>query len=604
MMCLLSAPSHDPECQILFLIKETENVDEDEDENDEDVDLDDENGVDVYDENDEDDENDVDVDDENDDESDEDDENPPTLYFCKPDNDSGRITVTLMANEFPIMFGGYLDMNRFEKYIIQSSNASDDMLFYVHLYFNGKDHAMPYHFQYSKAAKPNRAFLGAFLISADSVFSAERWSWKKTTMLNLLILPNTLGFLFVMLPPLPAKCDILNCLLSAPPHDPECQVIFQIETTLDDDDTNEDEDEHENDNSDEHENDNSDENSDGDENSDADGDADSINEDENDDDDEDENENLLTFYFCKPGYNEEFHKQDVQSIIGDWRLGIWTVFKRKFYILIGMQNILTCLDIDNDSGRITATPMDNESPDLLKSYHPFYKDYLIQSSSNDMLLYIHLIGNGREFEMPYHFQWSNTIRILVATDCHLGYMEKDEVRRHDSFQAFEEICSIAEKKQVRSCWLFLIAMMSGGDKMGACCDFVLLGGDLFHENKPSRATLVKAIEILRRYCLNDQPVQFQVVSDQTVNFANLFGHVNYEDPHFNVGLPVFSIYGNHDDPAGVDNLSAVDILSACNLVNYFGKMDLGGSGVGQIALHPILIRKVCLWISSIRGFCV
>ncbi|KAL4580779.1 hypothetical protein LXL04_016981 [Taraxacum kok-saghyz] len=48
----------------------------------------------------------------------------------------------------------------------------------------------------------------------------------------------------------------------------------------------------------------------------------------------------------------------------------------------------------------------------------------------------------------------------------------------------------------------------------------------------------------------------------------------------NVGLPVFSIHGNHDDPAVVDNLSAVDILSACNLVNYFGKMVLGGSGVG------------------------
>ncbi|RZC50778.1 hypothetical protein C5167_019205 [Papaver somniferum] len=122
-------------------------------------------------------------------------------------------------------------------------------------------------------------------------------------------------------------------------------------------------------------------------------------------------------------------------------------------------------------------------------------------------------------------------------------------------------------------------------------DFLLLGGDLFHENKPSRTTLVKTIEILRRYCLNDQPVQFQVVSDQTVNFANIFGHVNYEDPHFNVGLPVFTIHGNHDDPAGVDNLSAIDILSACNLVNYFGKMVLGGSGIGQITLHPILIRK-------------
>ncbi|KAL5802729.1 hypothetical protein ACOSQ4_031034 [Xanthoceras sorbifolium] len=165
---------------------------------------------------------------------------------------------------------------------------------------------------------------------------------------------------------------------------------------------------------------------------------------------------------------------------------------------------------------------------------------------------------------------ADTLRILVATDCHLGYMEKDEIRRHDSFQAFEEICSIAEQKQV---------------------DFILLGGDLFHENKPSRSTLVKAIEILRRHCLNDQPVQFQVVSDQTVNFQNIFGHVNYEDPHFNVGLPVFTIHGNHDDPAGVDNLSAVDILSACNLVNYFGKMVLGGSGVGQITVYPILIRK-------------
>ncbi|CAA6667556.1 unnamed protein product [Spirodela intermedia] len=164
----------------------------------------------------------------------------------------------------------------------------------------------------------------------------------------------------------------------------------------------------------------------------------------------------------------------------------------------------------------------------------------------------------------------DTLRVLVATDCHLGYMEKDEVRRFDSFQAFEEICSIAEQREV---------------------DLILLGGDLFHENKPSRSTLVKAIEILRRYCLNDRPVQFQVVSDQTVNFLNIFGHVNYEDPHFNVGLPVFSIHGNHDDPAGVDNLSAMDILSACNLVNYFGKTVLGGSGVGQISLHPILIRK-------------
>jgi hypothetical protein len=47
--------------------------------------------------------------------------------------------------------------------------------------------------------------------------------------------------------------------------------------------------------------------------------------------------------------------------------------------------------------------------------------------------------------------------------------------------------------------------------------------------------------------------------------------VNFSNPHINIGLPVFTIHGNHDDPAGQDNLSAVDLLSSCGLVNYFGK---------------------------------
>ena len=47
--------------------------------------------------------------------------------------------------------------------------------------------------------------------------------------------------------------------------------------------------------------------------------------------------------------------------------------------------------------------------------------------------------------------------------------------------------------------------------------------------------------------------------------------VNFDNPNHNVGLPVFTIHGNHDDPAGADNLSAVDVLSSCKLVNYFGK---------------------------------
>ena len=51
-------------------------------------------------------------------------------------------------------------------------------------------------------------------------------------------------------------------------------------------------------------------------------------------------------------------------------------------------------------------------------------------------------------------------------------------------------------------------------------DFLLLGGGLFHENKPSNSTLVKTIEILRRYCMKDRPVQFQVLSYQAASLQN------------------------------------------------------------------------------------
>jgi hypothetical protein len=41
-------------------------------------------------------------------------------------------------------------------------------------------------------------------------------------------------------------------------------------------------------------------------------------------------------------------------------------------------------------------------------------------------------------------------------------------------------------------------------------------------------------------------------------------------------------------------MSASDILSAGNFLNYFGKMNLGSSGVRKISVSPILIRKVHL----------
>lgn len=163
---------------------------------------------------------------------------------------------------------------------------------------------------------------------------------------------------------------------------------------------------------------------------------------------------------------------------------------------------------------------------------------------------------------------ASLLRILVSTDNHLGVWERDEIRKDDSFNSFEEVLVLANDLKV---------------------DFILLGGDLFHENKPSRSTLVKAVELISRYTLGDKPINFQVLSDQSQTFVS--GCVNFEDSNINIGLPLFSIHGNHDDPSGQANLSAVDILSSCKLLNYFGKIPLGGSNIGRLTLSPVLIQK-------------
>lgn len=49
-------------------------------------------------------------------------------------------------------------------------------------------------------------------------------------------------------------------------------------------------------------------------------------------------------------------------------------------------------------------------------------------------------------------------------------------------------------------------------------DLILLGGDLFHDNKPTRRCLHSCITMLRKYCMGDSPIHFNILSDQTVNF--------------------------------------------------------------------------------------
>lgn len=42
----------------------------------------------------------------------------------------------------------------------------------------------------------------------------------------------------------------------------------------------------------------------------------------------------------------------------------------------------------------------------------------------------------------------DTFKILIATDIHLGYMEKDPVRGNDTFVTFNEILEQAQKNEV------------------------------------------------------------------------------------------------------------------------------------------------------------
>ena len=46
------------------------------------------------------------------------------------------------------------------------------------------------------------------------------------------------------------------------------------------------------------------------------------------------------------------------------------------------------------------------------------------------------------------YRGSTTIFCTVATDNHIGFMEKDPIRYNDSLEAFEEVLSIAKEENV------------------------------------------------------------------------------------------------------------------------------------------------------------
>ncbi|KAI5148637.1 double-strand break repair protein MRE11 [Enteropsectra breve] len=142
------------------------------------------------------------------------------------------------------------------------------------------------------------------------------------------------------------------------------------------------------------------------------------------------------------------------------------------------------------------------------------------------------------------------MKIFITSDNHLGYKETDPLRGDDSFHTFQEILELAA--------------MHGAD-------IVLQGGDLFHENKPSRNTYNKAFQILRKHCLKSSATE------------DACDKINPSD----VKMRILSIHGNHDDPSGFNSISPLNILESAGLIHYFGRYH----NLEDIVVEPIIIEN-------------
>ena len=101
---------------------------------------------------------------------------------------------------------------------------------------------------------------------------------------------------------------------------------------------------------------------------------------------------------------------------------------------------------------------------------------------------------------------ADTVRILVATDSHVGYNERDPIRGDDSWKSFHEVMCLGKERDV---------------------DMVLLAGDLFHENKPSRKSMYQVMRSLRMNCLGDKPCELEMLSDSSENFPGFVAPAAY-----------------------------------------------------------------------------
>ncbi|KAK4537201.1 hypothetical protein CDCA_CDCA11G3226 [Cyanidium caldarium] len=164
---------------------------------------------------------------------------------------------------------------------------------------------------------------------------------------------------------------------------------------------------------------------------------------------------------------------------------------------------------------------------------------------------------------------ADTLRIVVSTDNHLGYEERDGVRGNDTFHTFAEVLRLAQ---------------------GHRADMLLLGGDLFHENKPSRECLYRTMCLLRDAVFSDGGCGCRLhVDEASAALMHNEQGVNFLDAELGVALPIFCIHGNHDDPTSSSraHLSALDLLQVSKYVNYFGV----ATDNDDIHIRPVMLQK-------------
>nr|XP_027205431.1 elongation of fatty acids protein 1-like [Dermatophagoides pteronyssinus] len=167
---------------------------------------------------------------------------------------------------------------------------------------------------------------------------------------------------------------------------------------------------------------------------------------------------------------------------------------------------------------------------------------------------------------------ADVFRVLVTTDSHLGYKERDATLGQDAFDAFEECLQLAEQFEV---------------------DLLLHAGDLFDSGSPSQLTLYKTFELLSRYCLGQKRHAF--VHERAPNARPLNVDLSHK---VSVKLPIFTIHGNPDPPLalGGQRVSSIDVLAQLGLLNDVGHAFRNAE---TSLVQPVVLRKgasaLCLY---------